>query len=179
MACSSRPTRVTPGPFTSPTEFPVSGCGLGPFTAWDGTAAADRGAGSRSSLCPSGLVIQPYYPDAPATASDAGTPATTETASPAVEQQMTAAENTLNAVAAQTPAFVSRYRNLNLLMVGLQMTSSVPQQIVDLKQAFAAIKAGSDPNARATAAGEFSTKLQGLLTFMNTNFHSPLIARKK
>jgi len=111
----------------------------------------------------------------PPIATNTSSPAATETPSPAVA----AAEQTLNNVVAQTPAFVSRYRNLNLLMVGLQMVSALPQQIVDLKQSFAAMKTGADPNARATAAGEFSTKLQGLVTFMNTNFHSPLLARKK
>ncbi len=94
-------------------------------------------------------------------------------------QQIAVAENTLNSVAAQTPAFVSRYRNLNLLMVGLQMTSDLPQQIVELKQSFAALKTGKEAQARATAVNDFSTKLQGVITFMNTNFHSPLLARKK
>jgi photosystem II stability/assembly factor-like uncharacterized protein len=88
-------------------------------------------------------------------------------------------ETTLNAVVAQAPAFVSRYRNLNLLMVGLQMVSGLPQQIADLKTSFGLVKTGADANARAAAAADFSTKLQGLVTFMNTNFHSPLLAKKK
>lgn len=111
---------------------------------------------------------------------------TTDTTAPAAftqnapgTQQIAVVENALNTVVAQTPTFVSRYRNLNLLMVGLQMTSSLPQQIVDLKQAFAAVKTGADPNARAAAVADFSTKLQGVIAFMNTNFHSPLLAKKK
>ena len=88
-------------------------------------------------------------------------------------------ETTLNAVVAQAPAFVSRYRNLNLLMVGLQMVSGLPQQIADLKTSFGLVKTGADANVRAAAAADFSTKLQGLVTFMNANFHSPLLAKKK
>ncbi|HEY3053080.1 MAG TPA: YCF48-related protein [Thermoanaerobaculia bacterium] len=104
---------------------------------------------------------------------------TTGTPPAVVTQQIAAAESTLNTVAAQTPAFASRYRNLNLLMVGLQMTSSLPQQIVDLKQSFATLKTGKDAQVRANAVADFSTKLQSVITFMNTNFHSPLLARKK
>jgi photosystem II stability/assembly factor-like uncharacterized protein len=88
-------------------------------------------------------------------------------------------ETTLDVVVAQTPAFVSRYRNLNLLMVGLQMISGLPQQVADLKKSLALVKTGADANVRAAAAADFSTKLQGIMTFMNTNFHSPLLAKKK
>lgn len=111
--------------------------------------------------------------------STAGTSTAAPGAAPGVTQQLTTLENTLNVVDAQTPAFVSRYRNLNLLMVGLQMTSQLPQQIADLKQSFATLKSGKDEQARAAAMGDFSTKLQGVITFMNTNFHSASAARKK
>jgi photosystem II stability/assembly factor-like uncharacterized protein len=108
---------------------------------------------------------------------DGAVPATNITdPPPAVSPQI---ETTLNAVVAQAPAFVSRYRNLNLLMVGLQMISGLPQQIADLKKSFALVKTSADANARAAAAADFSTKLQGIMTFMNTNFHSPLLAKKK
>jgi photosystem II stability/assembly factor-like uncharacterized protein len=106
-------------------------------------------------------------------------PATTEPAPAAVTQQLAKVENTLNTAAAQTPVFVSRYRNLNLLMVGTQMTSLLPQQILDLKQSFNTLRTGKDPQSRATALSDFSTKLQGVITFLDTNFHSPLLARKK
>lgn len=126
-----------------------------------------------------------FVPGSPATDSAATTSAgfsqsaPADSSSAAPQQQLTVVENTLNTVVSQTPAFVSRYRNLNLLMVGLQMTSALPQQIVDLKQAFATIKTGADPNARAAAVADFSTKLQGVIAFMNTNFHAPALARKK
>jgi photosystem II stability/assembly factor-like uncharacterized protein len=94
-------------------------------------------------------------------------------------QQIASAENTLADIAAQTPGFVSRYRNLNLLMVGLQMASNLPQQIVDLKQSLAALKTVKDAQERATAVTDFSNKLQGVIAFMNTNFHSPPTAPQK
>jgi hypothetical protein len=112
----------------------------------------------------------------------ANTDTASSTAAPAPEAatpQMTTVENTLNTVAGQTPVFVSRYRNLNLLMVGLQMTSSLPQQVADLKQSFANLKTLKDPQARATAVSDFSTKLQGVIAFMSTNFNSPLVAHTK
>jgi 4-aminobutyrate aminotransferase-like enzyme len=64
-------------------------------------------------------------------------------------------------------------------MVGLQMISGLPQQVADLKKSLALVKTGADANVRAAAAADFSTKLQGIMTFMNTNFHSPLLAKKK
>jgi photosystem II stability/assembly factor-like uncharacterized protein len=110
---------------------------------------------------------------------DTATTTTASGAAPAVTQQLATVENTLNAVAAQTPAFVSRYRNLNLLMVGLQMASQLPQQVVELKQSLAALKSGTNAQARAAAVVDFSTKLQNVVTFMNTNFHSQSLAKTK
>jgi photosystem II stability/assembly factor-like uncharacterized protein len=117
-------------------------------------------------------LIQPLTTTAPGTTAPTPAPA-------AVTQQIDLTENVLNDVAGQMPAFVSRYRNLNLLMVGLQMTSSLPQQIVDLKQSLAALKTVKDAQERATAVTDFSNKLQGVIAFMNANFHSPTIAGKK
>jgi photosystem II stability/assembly factor-like uncharacterized protein len=120
--------------------------------------------------------VTPPSNDATTTVASA---ATTTEAPAAIPQQLATVETTLNTVVAQTPLFVSRYRNLNLLMVGTQMTSLLPQQILDLKQSFSTLRAGKDPQSRATALSDFSTKLQGVIAFMDTNFHSPALARVK
>ena len=124
--------------------------------------------------------LQATLKEANTAKSDGGTTTVAGATEPAsVTQQITTAENTLNDIAVQAPAFVSRYRNLNLLMVGLQMASTLPQQIVDLKQSLAALKTGKDAQTRVTAVTDLTTKLQGVIAFMNTNFHSPQLTPKK
>ena len=80
----------------------------------------------------------------------------------AITEQFTAAEATLTAATTEAPQFVGKYKNMNLIQVGLQMATDLPAQLQGFRESFQALKQGKGLQAASTALPDLRTKAQGL-----------------
>ena len=87
-------------------------------------------------------------------------------------QDVSQAESTLNQVSSEVPKFVSKYKNLNLLIAGFQTSTQLPAQVLALKESFATIKKG-DAQSVANGLLDLRTKVNGLVEMMRTAFQRP------
>jgi len=75
-------------------------------------------------------------------------------ASGGFEQEVNQTEATFAQVSSEAPGFISKYRNLNLLVTGAVMVQQIPDEISELKQSLASLKGIKNPkDAAATLAG--------------------------
>ena len=88
-------------------------------------------------------------------------------------QDTSAADSTVNAMSATATQFVSKYRNLNLLMAGIQIAAQMPQQIQSLKQSLASLKQVRDPQAATAAVQGILAQVGGLRQSIRTAFQKP------
>ena len=95
----------------------------------------------------------------PAAGSVSATPAGAATG---FVQDVGLASTTIDSAAVAAPSFVSRFRNLNLILVGLQVASRIPDQIAALKQSFVALKGIRDPQSAAAVIADLQAKLLNL-----------------
>jgi hypothetical protein len=66
------------------------------------------------------------------------------------------------------PDFLAKYRNLNLVVVGLRSAGALPVQAESAKSAFAAFKQASDPQAAQSALTDLSAALHGFTQLADT-----------
>ncbi|MGQ0429926.1 MAG: WD40/YVTN/BNR-like repeat-containing protein, partial [Gammaproteobacteria bacterium] len=92
----------------------------------------------------------------------------------AVDQQLAQLQSTIDAVATGGPTLGSKHRNLNLLMVGLQLLGDLTGQGNGLKEAFNSLRQSKD---LATASSALQN-LHGTLVSMRTSVESFQSARK-
>ena len=85
-------------------------------------------------------------------------------------QDTTTAAATLNSVSATAPQFVSRYRNLNLLSVGMQMSTQLPATIDCLKQSFQLLRNTKDPQAALPLINNLRGQSNGLVQLVRLAF---------
>ncbi len=71
-------------------------------------------------------------------------------------------DTTANAFATDVPAFSQRFRNLNLILQGLNFLNSVANQANTLKQSIRALRQASNPQAAAAALNTVSTQVNGI-----------------
>jgi hypothetical protein len=88
----------------------------------------------------------------------------------AFAEQLSAVEATLGAASTEAPKFTARYRNLNLLAIGFQMTTELPSQLQGLKESLQAMKQGSNFKSTATALPDVRAKAQGLVQMVRGFF---------
>jgi len=100
-------------------------------------------------------------------------PAATTAGTSAFSQDTGQAQTTLNSVSTEVPKFVSKYRNLNLLLAGLQMASQMPAQVQALQQSFQALKTIKDPQSATAAMTSVQTGVSGLLQMVRNAFQEP------
>ena len=85
-------------------------------------------------------------------------------------QDVTQGETAVNAAATELPKFISKYRNLNLLLAGVTMTSKMPAQIAELQKSFQKLKGLRDPKADTAAVKDMQTKVMDLYQMMRMAF---------
>lgn len=85
-------------------------------------------------------------------------------------QDVNQAESTLNSVSSEVPQFVSKYKSLNLLLLGFQTASQLPAQVQGLKQSFQSLKGIKDPQAATAALQDMQTKVTGLVQMVRLAF---------
>jgi len=85
-------------------------------------------------------------------------------------QDTTTAAATLNSLSATAPQFVSRYRNLNLLSVGMQMSTQLPATIDCLKQSFQLLRNTKDPQAALPLINNLRGQSNGLVQLVRLAF---------
>ena len=99
---------------------------------------------------------------------------TSTTSAPATSagfvQDTTAASATIASVSATVPQFVSKYRNLNLLITGFQVATQMPAAVQCLKQSFMALKAVRNPQAAMAAVANIQGQMTGLVQMMRVAF---------
>ena len=88
-------------------------------------------------------------------------------------QNSNAASATIASVSATVPQFVSKYRNLNLLMTGFQVATQMPATVQCLKQSFLALKAVRNPQAAMAAVTTIQGQVTGLVQMMHVAFQKP------
>lgn len=85
-------------------------------------------------------------------------------------QNTNVASNTANLVADTVPQFISRYRNLNLLMTGFQVATLMPATASCLKQSLQALKHGKDPQSIMLAITNIQRQVGGLVQMTRMAF---------
>ena len=137
---------------------PSSGNSLTPATTSPGvtttTAASSAGFSQDTTSTPS--------PTTPAPATSTG-----------FVQDTSAASATVASVSATVPQFVSKYRNLNLLMTGFQVATQMPAAVQCLKQSFLALKGVRNPQAAMAAVTSIQGQVSGLVQMMRLAFQKP------
>jgi len=78
---------------------------------------------------------------------------------PALVQQL---ETTTNSFAADVPAFSSRFRNLNLMLQGLQFLNQLTSQANTLKQSVRALRQAKDAQSAGFALNTVQTQVNGI-----------------
>ena len=91
----------------------------------------------------------------------------------AFTQDVGQAESVFNTVSAEIPRFVNKYRNLNLLLIGFQMSSDLPLQIQGLKQSFQQLKSMKDLQSASFAMKDMQGKVTNLVQIVRTAFQKP------
>jgi photosystem II stability/assembly factor-like uncharacterized protein len=105
-------------------------------------------------------------------AQDTGANGTT-TLPPAFTQDTTAATNTMNSVSTTVPQFLTRYRNLNLLLTGFQVSAQMPAVVDCLKRSFQMLKATKDPQASSLLAANMQGQVSGLGRLVRVALQKP------
>lgn len=85
-------------------------------------------------------------------------------------QTTNTAAATANAVSATVPQFVSKYRNLNLLMTGFQVATQMPSAASCLNQSFQALKHVKDPQSAMAAVTNIQYQMRGLVQMVRMAF---------
>jgi hypothetical protein len=97
---------------------------------------------------------------------------TTVAATPAGQaaraKRMSSLQLSFEAVTGLLPEFLSNYRNLNLVVLGLRTTGALPVQAENAKSAFVAFKKAGDPQAAQSALTDLSAALHGLTLLADT-----------
>jgi hypothetical protein len=88
-------------------------------------------------------------------------------------QDTNAASATVVSVSATVPQFVSKYRNLNLMLTGFQVATQMPSTVQCLKQSFLALKAVRSPQAAMAAVVNIQGQMTGLVQMMRVAFQKP------
>ncbi len=86
---------------------------------------------------------------------------------PEITRQVNAAEATLANVATEAPQFVKKYKNLNLLLVALQMASELPAHLQGFKESFQALKKGGGLQTAAVVFPDLRMKSQNLVQMIH------------
>jgi len=94
--------------------------------------------------------------------------------SAAVDQQLAQLQTTVDTVATGVPAMATRHRNLNLVMLGLDLLGDVTGQGSGLKEAFTTLRQAKDLNSASSAL----QALHGQLDAMKTSVESFRTAKK-
>lgn len=84
--------------------------------------------------------------------------------------QIDALQTSFTSLAQQVPTFNNRFRNLNLLFVGLNMLSDLMGRTRQIKESFVALKKAPDAQAAAGALASLSASLQGASQAITTQF---------
>jgi len=71
-------------------------------------------------------------------------------------------EATANTFAVDVPVFAQRFRNVNLILQGLQFMNQVTAQAQTLKQQIRALRHARDPQSASVALGQVSTQVNGI-----------------
>jgi photosystem II stability/assembly factor-like uncharacterized protein len=88
----------------------------------------------------------------------------------AFTEQLTAVEATLGAASSEAPRFTAKYRNLNLLAMGVQMVTDLPAHLQGLRESVQALKQGRSLKSTSTALPDLRTKAQGLSQMVRSFF---------
>jgi photosystem II stability/assembly factor-like uncharacterized protein len=106
---------------------------------------------------------------APASASPGGFTQDTEVSAGFVQDTNTATA-TVTTVSNTVPQFVSKYRNLNLMLTGLQVATQMPATVQCMKQSFMALKNVKNPQAAIAAVVNIQGQMTGLMQMMRLAF---------
>jgi len=79
-------------------------------------------------------------------------------------------QTSFGAVAQQVPSFSGQFRNLNLLVVGLNMLSDMMTRAKQMKDAMVALKSAPNPQAALAALTTLMTSVQGASQAITTQF---------
>lgn len=71
-------------------------------------------------------------------------------------------ENTANSFATSAPAYSQRFRNLNLILEGLNLVNTIVGQANTLKQSIRALRQAKDQQAAAAAFSKVQTQVNGI-----------------
>jgi photosystem II stability/assembly factor-like uncharacterized protein len=88
----------------------------------------------------------------------------------AFTQQLTAVEATLGAASTEAPQFTAKYRNLNLLAIGMQMVTDFPVHLQGLRESVQKLKQDRSLQSAATALPDLRTKVQSASQMVRTFF---------
>jgi photosystem II stability/assembly factor-like uncharacterized protein len=107
---------------------------------------------------------------------DTSTPATASTAAPpsgvstGFVQDTATATTAFNSVSTTVPQFVSKYRNLNLMLAGFQMAAQMPASVQCLRQSFQALRNIKDPQSATAAVANIQGQVGGLVRLVRMAF---------
>jgi len=88
-------------------------------------------------------------------------------ATAAFTQQLTAIEATVTAASTEAPKFAGKYKNLNLLLVGAQMSGDLLKQVQELKASVQTLKQAQAPGAAAAALPDLREKSKSLVQMIH------------
>jgi photosystem II stability/assembly factor-like uncharacterized protein len=145
----------TAAPGTVPTQSAVAGGGFTQNTDPNGAATAPDAA--------AGGFTQNTDPNGSAATAGAG----------GFSQDVRQAQTTLYSVSTETPKFTSKYRNLNLLLAGLQMASQMTAQVQALQQSLQSLKYAKDPRSAAPSITKVQTSVASLLQLVQNAYQKP------
>jgi len=145
-----------------PTSAGTGGC-VGLAT---GQAVQPGTASAMPASTPSGGFVQ-----------DTGTGATGGAGGGGFVQDTSTASATFDQVSTATPQFVTKYKNLNLLFTGFQMSSQIPATVTCLKQAFQSLKATKNPQAATALISGIQANVIGLRQMVRNAFQVPKLSR--
>lgn len=158
---------------------PGGGAGFGNSTP-SSTSFSPGGTGSTSTAAVSGFVQDTNTTSPPASsgnfsqstasANPAGTVSAQSGGSGAFMQDTSGATATLNTVSTTVPQFVGKYRNLNLMLTGLQMAAQMPATVQCLTQSFQSLKSVKDPQAAMAAVMNIQGQMSGLVRMVRMAF---------
>ncbi len=83
-------------------------------------------------------------------------------------------ETTLEAVTAEVPKFTGKYRNLNLILAGLQMVGQLFGQAQSLKDSFQALRQARDPKSAMAALTELTAQVDAIKQSTKAAFQKPV-----
>lgn len=158
---------------------PGGGAGFGNSTP-SSTSFSPGGTGSTSTAAVSGFVQDTNTTSPPASsgnfsqstasANPAGAVSAQSGGSGAFMQDTSGATATLNTVSTTVPQFVGKYRNLNLMLTGLQMAAQMPASVQCLTQSFQSLKSVKDPQAAMAAVMNIQGQMSGLVRMVRMAF---------